>query len=77
MKFMGDKSIEELKNELKFLYDNHTFDLVKLPDQNRVLNNKWSCNSMCLSYKDRIVVKDFSQKNSNYLRINSQSIQET
>ena len=30
-----------MENEMQSLYDNHTFELVKLPKGKRALKNKW------------------------------------
>jgi len=47
---------------------NHTYDLVKLPNDKRTLKNKWmlklkqEVNSAKLRYRARLVVKGFTQK---------------
>jgi len=57
-----------MKKELKSLYENHTYDLVKLSNDKRALKNKWvfklKTEEGCphLRYKARSVVKGFSQK---------------
>jgi len=60
--------LEAIKDEMKSIHDNHTFDLVKLPKGKRALNNKWSyrvkheSNSTSMRYKARLVVKGYSQR---------------
>ena len=57
-----------MKDEMKSLYDNHTFELVKLPKDRKALKNRWVYrvkneeNSSCPRYKARLVVKGFNQK---------------
>ena len=52
-----------MQDEMKSLYDNHTFDLVKLPKGKKALENRWiyrvkqESNSTSLRYKARLVVK--------------------
>ena len=54
--------LEAIKDEMKSIHDNHTFDLVKLPKGKRALNNKWSyrvkheSNSTSMRYKARLVM---------------------
>ena len=57
-----------MKEELKSLHENHTYDLVNLPKGKRALKNKWvfklKTKERCPHprYKARLVVKGFSQK---------------
>ncbi|KAL9267166.1 Retrovirus-related Pol polyprotein from transposon TNT 1-94-like protein [Drosera capensis] len=59
---------DAMEDEMKFLHDNHTFDLVKLPKGKKVLKNRWiykvkyESDSTSPRYKARLVVKAFSQK---------------
>ncbi|KAG6387429.1 hypothetical protein SASPL_152616 [Salvia splendens] len=41
-----DKWVEAMKDELQSLYDNHTFELVKLPKGKRALKNRWVYSSV-------------------------------
>ena len=60
------KWLDAMKDEMKSLHDNHTFDLVKLPKGKRALDNRWiyrvkhESNTMSPRYKARLVVKSFS-----------------
>ena len=36
-----NKWVEAMKDDLQSLYDNHTFELVKLPKGKRALKNRW------------------------------------
>jgi len=36
-----DKWFKAMQEEMKLLHENHTFDLVKLPQGKRALKNKW------------------------------------
>ena len=62
------KWLNAMKDEMKSLHDNHTFDLVKLPKGKRALDNRWiykvkhESNTMSPRYKARLVVKGFSQR---------------
>ena len=62
------KWIHAMEDEMKSLDDNHTFDLVKLPNGKRALKNRWIYrvkheeNSASPRYKARLVVKGFNQK---------------
>ena len=56
-----------LQEEMKYLNENYTYDLVKLPKGNRALENKWvyrlkTENNLQQHYKTRLVVKGFDQK---------------
>ena len=57
-----------MQEEMQSLHENHTYDLVKLPQGKRALKNKWvyrlktENNSSQLRYKARLVVKGFGQK---------------
>ena len=57
-----------MEDEMQSLYDNHTFELVKLPKGKRALKNKWVYrvkqeeNTSQPRYKARLVVKGFSQR---------------
>ena len=63
-----DKWFKAMQEEIKSLHENHTFDLVKLPQGKRALKNKWvfklksGKNNSQLRYKARLVVKGFNQK---------------
>ena len=35
------KWLDAMKDEMKFIHDNHTFDLVKLPKGKKALDNRW------------------------------------
>lgn len=55
-----------MKEEMRSLYENHTYDLVKLPKVKKALKNKWVYkhkieNNGSQRYKARLVVKGFSQ----------------
>jgi len=60
--------LKAMKEELKSLHENHTYDLVKLPKGKRALKNKWvfklKTEEGCPHprYKARLVVKGFNQK---------------
>lgn len=60
--------IKAMQEEMKSLHENHTFELVKLPNGKKLLKNKWVYrlkNSEGTSqprYKARLVVKGFGQK---------------
>ena len=62
------KWLDTMKDEIKSLHDNHTFDLVKLPKGKRALDNRWiyrvkhESNTMSPRYKSRLVVKGFSKR---------------
>ncbi|RDX71308.1 hypothetical protein CR513_49366, partial [Mucuna pruriens] len=57
-----------MQDEIKSLHDNHTYDLVKLPNGKKVLENRWiyrvkqESNSTYPRYKARLVVKGFKQR---------------
>ena len=36
------KWLDAMKDEMKFIHDNHTFDLVKLPKGKKALDNRWA-----------------------------------
>jgi hypothetical protein len=60
--------LEAIKDEMKSLYENYTFELVSLPKGKKALNKKWVYivnieeHSSHPRYKARLVVKGFSQK---------------
>ncbi|GLT38191.1 hypothetical protein SLA2020_124550 [Shorea laevis] len=60
--------LEAMKDEMKSLLDNHTFDLVKLTKDRKALKNRWvyrvkhEDSTLVPWYKARLVVKGFSQK---------------
>jgi len=60
--------LKAMKEELKSLHENHTYDLIKLPKGKRALKNKWvfklKTEEGCSHprYKARLVVKGFNQK---------------
>ncbi|KAJ4718977.1 Retrovirus-related Pol polyprotein from transposon TNT 1-94 [Melia azedarach] len=60
--------IYAMQDEMKSLYENHTFELVKLPKDKRALKNKWVYRikqeeyTSQPRYKARLVVKGFSQR---------------
>jgi len=62
------KWLDAMKDEMKSLHDNHTFDLVKLPKGKGALDNTWiyrvkhESNSTSPRYKARLVVKGYSQR---------------
>ena len=64
------KWVDAMQDEMQSLYDNQTFELVKLPNGKRALQNRWiyrlkhEGNSASLRYKARLVVKGFRQKKS-------------
>ena len=55
-----------IKDEMKFIHDNHTINLVKLPKGKRALDNRWiykvkhESNSTSPRDKARLVVKGYS-----------------
>ena len=57
-----------MQEEVRSLIENHTYDLVKLPQGKKVLRNKWvyslrtENNGSQLRYKARLVVKGINQK---------------
>ncbi|KAH9679295.1 retrovirus-related pol polyprotein from transposon TNT 1-94-like protein [Citrus sinensis] len=58
-----------MEEEMKFLYQNQTWELVKLPKGKRAIGNKWvytkkqrSPNQTTPRYKARLVAKGFAQK---------------
>ncbi|KAL9261585.1 Retrovirus-related Pol polyprotein from transposon TNT 1-94-like protein [Drosera capensis] len=59
---------DAMKDEMKSLHDNHTFDLVKLPKGKKALKNRWiyrvkyESDSTAPRYKTRLVVKGFNQR---------------
>ncbi|KAG8471369.1 hypothetical protein CXB51_036995 [Gossypium anomalum] len=63
-----DQWVEAMKDELQSLHENHTFELVKLPEGKRALKNRWvyrlkqEDKSSSLRYKARLVVKGYTQK---------------
>ena len=62
------KWLETMNDEMRFLQDNHIYDLVKLPKGKIALKNKWvfrlKAEEHCSQpiYKARLVVKGFNQK---------------
>ncbi|GKV10172.1 hypothetical protein SLEP1_g21576 [Rubroshorea leprosula] len=60
--------LKAMKDEMKSLLDNHTFDLVKLPKNRKALKNRWvyrvkhEYGTLVPRYKARLVVKGFSQR---------------
>jgi transposase InsO family protein len=60
--------VEAMQDEMNSLYENNTFELVKLPKGKKVLKNKWVYkvkteeNTSRPRYKARLVVKGFSQR---------------
>ncbi|KAI4334942.1 hypothetical protein L6164_013639 [Bauhinia variegata] len=71
------KWIASMNDEMKSLYDNHTFELVKLPKGKKVLNNRWiyrlknEGSASTLKYKAKLVVKGYEQKRALTLRKSS------
>ena len=71
---MGDENkmkwVDVMQDEMKSLHENHSFELVKLPKGKRALKNRWVYrvkqeeHTSQPRYKDRLVVKGFSQKKS-------------
>ena len=63
-----EKWVDAMQDEMQSLHDNQTFDLVKLPNGKRALQNRWiyklkhEGNSSSPRYKARLVVKGFRQK---------------
>ncbi|CAH9120743.1 unnamed protein product [Cuscuta epithymum] len=63
-----DKWFRAMQDEMESLHDNHTFDLVKLPNGKRALKNRWVYrlkqeeHSSNPRYKARLVVKGFNQR---------------
>ncbi|KAH9792408.1 hypothetical protein KPL71_004103 [Citrus sinensis] len=58
-----------MEEEMKFLHQNQTWELVKLPKGKKAIGNKWvytkkqgSPNQLTPRYKVRLVAKDFAQK---------------
>jgi len=62
------KWLDAMQDEMKSLYDNHTFDLVKLPKGKKALKNRWiyrvkqESNSTSPRYKARLVLKGYIQR---------------
>jgi len=62
------KWLDVMQDEMRSLYDNHTFDLVKLPKGKKTLENMWiyrvkqESNSTSPRYKAKLVVKGFRQR---------------
>ena len=60
--------LKEMKEEMKSLHENHTYDLVKPPKKKKILKNKWvferknDGNSSQPRFKARLVVKGFGQR---------------
>ena len=60
--------LQAMREEMKSLYDNHTYELMNLPKGKKALKNKWVFKlkteekSSQPRYKARLVVKGFSQK---------------
>ena len=59
--------VKAMQEEMKSLYENHTYDLVNLPKGKRALKNKWAYrlkteNNSHQWYQARLVVKSFAQK---------------
>ncbi|KAJ0535983.1 putative RNA-directed DNA polymerase [Helianthus annuus] len=60
--------VEAMQDEMNSLYENNTFELVKLPKGKRALKNKWVYkvkteeHTSRPRYKARLVVKGFSQR---------------
>ena len=60
--------VKTMQEEVRSLLENHTYDLVKLPQGKKALINKWvyrlknENNGSQLRYKARLVVKGFNQK---------------
>ena len=60
--------MDAIKDEMKSIHDNHTFDLVKLPKDKKALNKWWiyrvkhKSYSTSPRYKARLVVKGYSQR---------------
>ena len=56
--------IEAMQDEMKYLHENHTYELVKLPKGMRALKNKWVFkvkveeHNLKPRYKTRLVVRD-------------------
>jgi len=63
-----DKWFKAMQEEMKSLHENHTFELVKLPQGKRPLKNKWVFklkseeNNSKLRYTAKLIVKGFGQK---------------
>ena len=57
-----------MQEEVRSVLENHTYDLVKLPQGKKALRNKWvyklktENNVLQLRYKARLVVRGFNQK---------------
>lgn len=63
--------VKPMQKEMKFLNENHTYDLVELPKRKNALKNKWVYrfkikNNSQQWYKTRLVVKSFGQKKGVY-----------
>ena len=60
--------VDAMQDEMQSLYDNHTFELVKLPKGKKALKNRWVYkvkqdeHTSQPRYKARLVVKGFSQR---------------
>ena len=64
--------LKAMHEEMKFLHENHTYDLVKLLKGKKALKNQWVYmlktrnHSSQTRFKARLVVKGFSQKKEVY-----------
>ncbi|RDX77961.1 hypothetical protein CR513_41834, partial [Mucuna pruriens] len=62
------KWMDAMQDEIKSLHDNHTYNLVKLPNGKKVLENRWiyrikqESNSSYPRYKAILVVRGFRQR---------------
>lgn len=60
--------IKAMEEEMSFLHENHTYDLMELPTGRKALKNKWvhklkiEEESLTPRYKTRIVVKGCNQR---------------
>ena len=60
--------LKAMKEEMKYLHESHTYDLVKPPKKKKILKNKWvfrrknDGNSSQPRFKARLVVKRFGQR---------------
>ena len=57
-----------MEDDINFVHDNHTFDLVKLPKDRKAFKNRWvfrvkhEDGNPVPRYKTRLVFKEFNQK---------------
>ena len=61
------EEVKAMQDEMKSMNENHTYDFVKSPKEERALKNKWiyiwkTRNNSQQRYKAKLVMKGFGQK---------------